>query len=768
MGTPVVNREVMELQKYPPLYRRVRRSELDVIKANRLLLSGRLSDAESICEAVVNQWAKNVGCHVILSKVHVARGEYMKARQEVRDAIDADPSNIATRHLLATLLVQQSSELFVAGDVEAAYEGYRNLILMDMHETKLPTETLTTVYFNMGRLLHSIGMRDEALQNYEAALQLDVYHFRAAAAIADVHVEDQEGSGDQAIEAIKSALRVRSPERAPTIWAMLVQLQLRRCDWSSHYRDVPMMHKMLHEYSAEGTHSEMQPTLPLLLLVPATLALDCAAANARALQASYHSTGPSASSFLIPELPESLLEVVVGATRNDSKPLLNVAYVSGMGFGDDTPALRMLASLMDHRDRSQATITCVSLKEATKCASFERSCDNYLTVGPEWDRQAAADLLFKISPHVLVHLSGLEDDRGVAALSFRTAAVQMTWQGYAGSLGSDFVHHMVTDHVASPPDLSHLYTESLLYLPVSSFLHNLRPLDSGADQAGQDRGAMGLLGDRAVLGCLSSASRLDPGVYSAWMEVLRACPHTLLWVFHGGSDTVRTNLHLHAQAYGVGLDRVVVSDTDVPTGRTLGLVDLYLDTRGLNAEAADVAEVLAAGDAVVSLAGDALGRRVSASLLHEYRMSGLFLARDMDDYERLAVRLAARTRRLHGPRWWEAMPRLSRRPQGPSIPLQEQGDRWPLGLPPPVVEHGNADLQVIYSSPIAAARDGASMGVVAQAAVVVDAAARMRWWERGVRLAWELVADDGGLDSDSIACHFSSRCPRYHLVVNHH
>jgi hypothetical protein len=107
MSAPQSKSDELDLIRYPVGYRLFRTREVMLSNANRLIALGRVEEAEALCEEILKDWHNHPGCLMIHSHVHLARGDHAKARQAIRDSIDNDPDNKASRNLLARLLVHQ-------------------------------------------------------------------------------------------------------------------------------------------------------------------------------------------------------------------------------------------------------------------------------------------------------------------------------------------------------------------------------------------------------------------------------------------------------------------------------------------------------------------------------------------------------------------------------------------------------------------------------------------------------------------------------------
>ena len=107
MSAPHSRSEELDLIRYPVGFRLFRTREVMLANANRLIALGRVEEAEALCDEILKDWHNHPGCLMVHSHVHLARGEHAKARQAIRDSIDNDPDNMASRNLLARLLVHQ-------------------------------------------------------------------------------------------------------------------------------------------------------------------------------------------------------------------------------------------------------------------------------------------------------------------------------------------------------------------------------------------------------------------------------------------------------------------------------------------------------------------------------------------------------------------------------------------------------------------------------------------------------------------------------------
>ena len=274
------------------------------------------------------------------------------------------------------------------------------------------------------------------------------------------------------------------------------------------------------------------------------------------------------------------------------------------------------------------------------------------------------------------------------------APVQISWWGYTGTLGAEFVHLVATDVLSSPPEMRGYYSEKMLYLAGTTYLvsdHSIsrqevilqhpdakverqtaahkgaalvsapsvpRPaLPSGLAGRMAADPAAGLPSRQAVLGTTKRVSvvfcsfnqfyKLNPDIWRLWMEILRRTgSDSVLWMLEFDGDAVN-NLVEEAVMHGVHSSRIIVTSL-LPLHREFlskGTCDLYLDTPGFNAHTT-AKDALWSGVPVLTLAGEGMASRVAASLTLLLDPAGVTVARTIEDYLNLAVRIGNSARTL--------------------------------------------------------------------------------------------------------------------------
>jgi predicted O-linked N-acetylglucosamine transferase (SPINDLY family) len=153
------------------------------------------------------------------------------------------------------------------------------------------------------------------------------------------------------------------------------------------------------------------------------------------------------------------------------------------------------------------------------------------------------------------------------------------------------------------------------------------------------RADVGLPVSGFVFCCFNNNYKITPEIFNIWMRLLRRTEGSVLWLLEGNAAASR-NLILEAGARGVSPDRLVFAPRTSPADHMIrqGLADLFLDTVPCNAHTT-ASDALWAGLPVLTCQGLTFPGRVASSLLRAIGLPEL-IARDLNDYEYLALRLA--------------------------------------------------------------------------------------------------------------------------------
>ncbi|MBX9774936.1 MAG: tetratricopeptide repeat protein [Xanthobacteraceae bacterium] len=316
---------------------------------------------------------------------------------------------------------------------------------------------------------------------------------------------------------------------------------------------------------------------------------------------------------------------------------IKLAYVSG-DFRQH-PVAYLVSELLERHDRSRFEV--IGISYGPDDASDERrrlvaAFDQFHDVSTRTERETAA-LIHDLQVDIAIDLGGHTENARPGILRDRPASVQVSYLGYTGTMGADFIDYIVADKVALPPDLAPYFTEQIVRLP-DCFLVNdaTKAISAGTPS----RAEAGLPQHGFVFCCFNNSYKISAGVFSVWMRLLAAVEGSVLWLSRMNADAAEV-LRSTAAAAGVDPGRIVFAPR-VPAMADhlarLRLADLFVDTTDYNAHTT-ASDALWAGVPMVTCAGATFPGRVAASLLHGIGVAEL-VTTSIADYEALALKLA--------------------------------------------------------------------------------------------------------------------------------
>jgi predicted O-linked N-acetylglucosamine transferase (SPINDLY family) len=322
------------------------------------------------------------------------------------------------------------------------------------------------------------------------------------------------------------------------------------------------------------------------------------------------------------------------AGREHDAKRIRVAYLSADFHAHATSFLA--AGLIEAHDRGKFETHAISLGAddgSPMRARLIRAFDHFDDVRHLTDDQVA-DLLQERRIDVAVDLKGHTLSARPWLLASRPAPVQVSFLGYPGTLGADFIDYIIADRVVIPESERLHYTEQVIYLPGSYQVNSAR-----IASAPVTREMAGLPEAAFVFCCFNSSYKITPGVFDDWMHILRAVPGSVLWLLEANASAMQ-NLRREALRRGVDESRLIFAPYLSPADHLArcALADLFLDTLPYNAHTT-ASDALWSGVPVVTRPGASFASRVATSLLRALGLGQLSVD-SREEYRRLAIRIA--------------------------------------------------------------------------------------------------------------------------------
>lgn len=322
-----------------------------------------------------------------------------------------------------------------------------------------------------------------------------------------------------------------------------------------------------------------------------------------------------AQQFAASMIPENvrLGQDVLPITWRQGARKLRLGYMSSDLA--DHPVGFVIAELIERHDRDRLEVFAYSIGDDDGGEHRKRlmkSFDHFVDLA-QLSARATTERIRRDGIDVLVDLNGWTGRSRPESLALRCAPVQVSWLGYAGTMGVPcFADYIVGDPVATPMDQQPWFTERIVQMP-----HSYMPVDTMHPIAAvPPRQSQGLLDDAFVLCSFNNNYKFNPPLFDLWCSFLRQMPNAVLWLLKG-SDTVISNLRKEVEQRGVAPERLVFAPRVAARADHLArlqLADLALDTFPYNSHSTG-GDALITGVPMVTKRGDTFPGLVGPSMM---------------------------------------------------------------------------------------------------------------------------------------------------------
>jgi protein O-GlcNAc transferase len=325
-----------------------------------------------------------------------------------------------------------------------------------------------------------------------------------------------------------------------------------------------------------------------------------------------------------------------GFRPRSSRNKIRIGYFSA-DFHDHA-TMHLLARIFELHDRDRFEVHAFSYGPDVRDAVRQRLLDNvdaFHEVG-HLDDAAVAELARSKAIDLAIDLKGHTRDGRSGIFAHRAAPVQVNYLGYPGSMGADFIDHIIADRLVIPVDAQAQYSEKIAYLP-----NCYQPNDDRREIASRlfSHSELGLPESGFVFCCFNNNYKITRREFDIWARLLGRVEGSVLWLLRD-NRWAEGNLRREMEARGIAPDRLVFAERMASADHLARHrhADLFLDTFDVNAHTT-ASDALWSGLPVVTKLGSSFAARVAGSLLHALDMPEL-VTETTGDYERLALDLA--------------------------------------------------------------------------------------------------------------------------------
>ncbi len=304
----------------------------------------------------------------------------------------------------------------------------------------------------------------------------------------------------------------------------------------------------------------------------------------------------------------------------------------------DHPVARAIVELIEEHDRTRFEVIAFSSGPPSNDqmrVRLSQAFDKFIDVHAVADTDVVA-MARRMGIDIAIDLNGYTEGARPQLFATRVAPVQVSFIGYPGTTGADYIDYKIADAVVLPEGLKAHFMEKIAFLPNCYLTSDVAGclLDPAPARA-----SAGLPESGFVFCCFNNSFKITPKEFDVWMRLLRRVPSSVLWLVDDNS-TATLNLRLEAENRGVSGERLVFAqrlDLRAHLARQQ-LADLFVDTFHYNAHTTAIG-ALWAGVPVLTTLGNTFAARVGATLLHAVGLPEL-VCQSVAEYEATALEFA--------------------------------------------------------------------------------------------------------------------------------
>ncbi|RKF75310.1 hypothetical protein GcM1_234019 [Golovinomyces cichoracearum] len=368
-------------------------------------------------------------------------------------------------------------------------------------------------------------------------------------------------------------------------------------------------------------------------------------------------------------------------------PNLNIGYVSS-DFNDH-PLAHLMQSVFGMHNISRVKAFCYATSasdDSTHRQKIEREAPVFYDTS-SWPAKRLIEQIIHDNIHILVNLNGYTRGARNEIFAARPAPIQMSFMGFAGTLGAEWCDYLLADEIVIPPDTLRswrknlsledqliceefnddegwVYSENVIFCRSTFFCcdhaQSSREKQSTWDQEQAMRWRMrkeifpNLSDEAVILGNFNQLYKIEPTTFRSWLRILHQIPQAILWLLRF-PDLGENNLRRTAREWaGEHVARRIwfsdVAPKKIHISRAR-VCDLFLDTPECNAHTT-AADILWSSTPLLTLPRYRykMCSRIAASILKSAlpksddgrKAAQDLIAVDEDSYEKSAIALASK------------------------------------------------------------------------------------------------------------------------------
>jgi predicted O-linked N-acetylglucosamine transferase (SPINDLY family) len=555
-------------------------------------------------DAALQSYERALAIQPDLAEAHNNRGNTLKELVRFDEALDAYERALKIRPDYADACNNRGIALAQLGRFADALNSHEHALRIKPGDPD--------AYYNRGNVLKGLGRHSDALDSYQRALKIapdfaEAYNNRGAT------LQDLKRY-EEALDSYQRALRIK-PD-CDWLQGNLLLSKLQLCDWHNLDAQIADLSRRI-----DRGEKAAPPGAALALIDSGSIQRETAEIWAREMH------------------PVRCVPLPIG--KRPRRERIRVGYFSA-DFRNH-PVSLLTAEMFERHDRLRFEVHAYSFgpdAQDEMRERLERAFDSFMDVRNRSD-QDIVRIARSQELDIAVDLGGFTAGGRPNVFAMRAAPLQVSYLGYLGTMGPEYMDYLIADKVIIPADQQRHYAERIAYLPSYQVNDSTRVIPTRRFTREQ----LGLPANAFVFCCFNAMYKISPGSFDSWMRILSSVPGSVLLLLIE-NDTARRNLGSEAQRRGVDASRLVFGPR-LPAAQYFArymACDLFLDTLPHNA-GATASDALWAGLPVLTRMGESFAARVAASLLTALGMPEL-IATTQEQYESMAVEIANAVDRL--------------------------------------------------------------------------------------------------------------------------
>jgi predicted O-linked N-acetylglucosamine transferase (SPINDLY family) len=567
-------------------------------KANELLAyiasnQGNHELAHQLLSRACQEKEASANAFYYLGDSFLKKNQFQESKECFTEALNKAGDFFEGLHDLATACAS-------LGEKEDALFWYQKALTINNDSYEL--------FYNLGKIFDELKRHSQALDAYERSIMLKPDFaeawFNKGCALNDLK------RYQEALEAFRASIAIQPEAIADWDYGGMLSAIAFTCSWADLKKNEDVIN---------GLKNHKKGVNPFVFLS----FLDDPLLHKKSALTFFHNKFPSKENLGTLKL-----------RRKNNK--IRIGYFSADFHNHATTYL--IAEMLELHDKERFEIHAFSFGPDA-CDEMRQRCVravDYFHDVTKLSDQGVAKFARDLNIDIAVDLKGYTQDGRMGIFAFRVAPIQISYLGYPGTSGADYIDYILADPVLIPESSKIFYTEKIIFLP-NSYQAN----DSKREIAKKEflKADLGLPEKGFIFCCFNASYKISPEIFDSWCRILKQVDGSILWLFEGNSKA-KENLIREAYLRGIDSHRLVfASQLENPEHLARQrLADLFLDTLPYNAHTTS-SDALWAGLPVLTLIGQSFASRVSASLLTAVDLPEL-ITKTQEEYEALAIDLA--------------------------------------------------------------------------------------------------------------------------------